>query len=1000
MYTFCSHVAQAVNRLAIPCTPPVLLLLLLMGFMGLSQPCDATNIQNMLWRTAPTNIAECTADGAKWGGSNSYGVTNSGTLNYAGSIMPGFAIGTNASGGATATASGRLGYTDFTCVHSGYYDISASGLLNGMVGINVPKADTWLGGAEAEVQVYVYWKVYNQNTNAVLRNGGTVLFDQFSKHTTAAPTVFSNHPWYNTATNVYLEAGQTYACEISINMIGHVGAIGIDGHSAHAVAIFSNFIVPKGPYYGLYFGSYSFVSAIFTDKNPDYLSPVTMISPGSKICCSPQAIWLGAVDYGSYGLDKTYYRLNDGPLQEYTGPFTVASTTNIKYYSADRAGNIEGTKSADYVFPGMPPAPVAAINVGYTTIDISWMPVPDATSYYMYRDGIFMAEVATTSWTDTSPGWDEHTYRVRGVNTCYNGVLSNIVTGACTPPYVILTGGEVNGVPVSGGILELTVYDGDPVVGDITLEAYNVAEHVNIAPLVLVWGWGAHESGWSSIHPWIPQGISSYNVPINLTAPTTGGEYYLSTAFGLEIQGLHVASLTNWQVPGAPHWNDGYDMADWGSAEYAQSLAEHQVTTMYEGTGGFHESILPAAMIKLTVIERGTISGTVAEVAGPGLLGIPVDLYEGNTMIATTSTDGNGDYAFEELIPGDYFVSILTPLGYLVDAGTKNATVPPGGADVVNFALTRRDIVPAQEGIGYWKHQANLAYYDPDYYVDLADSMCTYMERIHQHFNLNPVYPITGYEYDASRSCLENLESIAEQLTLHTLLGQPTLDPTVAGDATGLEKPSPEGDKITMRDRAVQQFITLLLNVVSDRLALFTEVTEDGMTVSQTIIYCDHLINDPMPPMNLPVLSETFNLEGDVSEKAHEVAKCIAEWVNLGYTLPAGVIPSTTPDIAYRDEDNDQVPSVYSLSQNVPNPFNPATDIQFALPEDGHVRLGVFDVTGRRVATLVDGYRSAGIHTVRWDGRDHSGASVATGVYFYRMQSETFVETKKMLLLK
>jgi hypothetical protein len=98
--------------------------------------------------------------------------------------------------------------------------------------------------------------------------------------------------------------------------------------------------------------------------------------------------------------------------------------------------------------------------------------------------------------------------------------------------------------------------------------------------------------------------------------------------------------------------------------------------------------------------------------------------------------------------------------------------------------------------------------------------------------------------------------------------------------------------------------------------------------------------------------------------------------------------------------DNDALPASFSLSQNYPNPFNPTTTIEFALPQASHVRLEVFNILGRLVRTLVDRDLSAGVHRIQFDSRTEKGAQISTGVYFYRIQSEQFVETKKMLLLK
>jgi len=83
------------------------------------------------------------------------------------------------------------------------------------------------------------------------------------------------------------------------------------------------------------------------------------------------------------------------------------------------------------------------------------------------------------------------------------------------------------------------------------------------------------------------------------------------------------------------------------------------------------------------------------------------------------------------------------------------------------------------------------------------------------------------------------------------------------------------------------------------------------------------------------------------------------------------------------------------LNQNYPNPFNPTTTISYNLPSGGNVTLGIFDVLGKQVAQLVDGLQSAGYHSVKFDG-----SALRSGVYFYRIQSGTFVDTKKLILIK
>jgi hypothetical protein len=93
-------------------------------------------------------------------------------------------------------------------------------------------------------------------------------------------------------------------------------------------------------------------------------------------------------------------------------------------------------------------------------------------------------------------------------------------------------------------------------------------------------------------------------------------------------------------------------------------------------------------------------------------------------------------------------------------------------------------------------------------------------------------------------------------------------------------------------------------------------------------------------------------------------------------------------------------PTDFSLSQNYPNPFNPTTNFQFTLPKSSHVKIEVFNIVGQKVATVVDGDMKPGEYTADWNGKDESGKTVSSGIYFYRMQAGDFSNMKKMVLIK
>ena len=94
------------------------------------------------------------------------------------------------------------------------------------------------------------------------------------------------------------------------------------------------------------------------------------------------------------------------------------------------------------------------------------------------------------------------------------------------------------------------------------------------------------------------------------------------------------------------------------------------------------------------------------------------------------------------------------------------------------------------------------------------------------------------------------------------------------------------------------------------------------------------------------------------------------------------------------------MPGKFELANNYPNPFNPATTIEFSIPEQSEVKIEVFDATGTLINELVNDYYSAGTYRARWNARDNSGSVVASGLYIYRMSAGNFIQAKRMIFVK
>jgi hypothetical protein len=150
-------------------------------------------------------------------------------------------------------------------------------------------------------------------------------------------------------------------------------------------------------------------------------------------------------------------------------------------------------------------------------------------------------------------------------------------------------------------------------------------------------------------------------------------------------------------------------------------------------------------------------------------------------------------------------------------------------------------------------------------------------------------------------------------------------------------------------------------------------------TISEPTTYVYHDINSSLPETTYWYWLENVDYSGESSLHG-----------------PASV---TTPQLD--NPEPPQVPDVYGLKANYPNPFNPSTIIQFRLKETEPVDLTIYDIKGRKIKTLHQGVVNADVMTsIVWDGTDDNAKSVSSGLYFYKLVTPTRTEAKKMLLAK
>lgn len=166
-----------------------------------------------------------------------------------------------------------------------------------------------------------------------------------------------------------------------------------------------------------------------------------------------------------------------------------------------------------------------------------------------------------------------------------------------------------------------------------------------------------------------------------------------------------------------------------------------------------------------------------------------------------------------------------------------------------------------------------------------------------------------------------------------------------------------------------------------------------------------------LPDSSIRSITELLYIDNKTGETKHERLTRIADntyqlhlVLDVGgrlFKFDNGGFPRSDPTTGIKDEEETTLVNSFVLSQNYPNPFNPETTIQYELPRTSDVRLVIYNVHGQEIKTLVDGERKSGVHLIHWNGLDNTGNQVASGIYFYRLETTNqFFRVKKLTLLR
>jgi hypothetical protein len=187
--------------------------------------------------------------------------------------------------------------------------------------------------------------------------------------------------------------------------------------------------------------------------------------------------------------------------------------------------------------------------------------------------------------------------------------------------------------------------------------------------------------------------------------------------------------------------------------------------------------------------------------------------------------------------------------------------------------------------------------------------------------------------------------------------------------------------------------------VVNGMIYVIGGVEDAESTTISTVEEYDPETNSWTTKTRMPTARYLLSIRA-VNDKIYEIGGSVSSWPWPACSKLEEYDPSSDQPTSIGNPSWRQNPTEFLLHQNYPNPFYPEIRISYNISKHAHVIFKIINFLGQKVRTLANEYKNAGFHEVMWDGKNEKDQRVSGGIYLYRLKSNGFVQTRKMLLLQ